>query len=300
MTNDIEEQLTSGMRQEVAGVAFGSDVLGAATRRHGRRVALQRTSYAAGVVGLVGALAAAVLIGGPGASTPGGDPAASASDSSSPSATGDTPQLQLASAVTASENVSYRLKITTGSKEDPNAWGTAEGAWDPARSTGWLTTQNPGGVGYYQRMVDGTFYVGSSGSTTWKQEPNNGNLEYADALGGATGASADPKELFAALREANAKVTKTGARTYHFESTRTYDDKYAAGTRTLVGDVTVGADGRIAKVSYLATDTSRVKPGVKSPKAGLTLKSDHRLTLQLSDYGVPVRVERPKNVIVAR
>ncbi|MET8352378.1 MULTISPECIES: hypothetical protein [unclassified Micromonospora] len=302
MTSDIEEQLTIGMRQEVAGLALDTDVLGAATRRHGRRVTVRRASYAAGVMGLAGALAAVVAIGGPGASAPGGNaPGASAPGGNPPPvASADSPQLQLASAITASEAVSYRLKITVGSREDPDAGGTAEAAWDPDRSTGWLTSSIPGGGAYYQRMINGTFYVGSSGSATWKQEPNNGYLEYGDVLGGAAGASADPKELFAALREAHAKITRTGDGRYHFESTRSYDDEHSAGTRTLVGDVTVGADGRVATVTYLSSNKARIKAGVKSPKSGLTMESHQRLTLELSDYGVPVRVQKPTNVIVAR
>ncbi|MFC4016460.1 hypothetical protein ACFOW4_00640 [Micromonospora sp. GCM10011542] len=292
MTNDIEEQLTMGMRQEVAGVEFRTDVLDAATRRNGRRVAARRGAYALGVVGLAGVLAAAVTVNGPGPTAPGANPA--------PVASADSPRLQLASAITASQNISYRLKITAGDRDDPDAWGSAEGAWDPAAATGWLTSTEPGGAAYHQRLIDGKLYLGSTGTKTWKQEPGNGNFEYGDVLGGASGASADPQELFKALREVQAKITRTGATSYHFESTRPFDDEYATGTRGLVGDVTLDSDRRIAKVTYLSTYKGRVKPGVKSPKSGVSFDSSQRLTLELSDYGTPVRVEKPTDVIVAR
>ena len=292
MSNDIEDQLIAGMRQEVSGVAISTDVLGAATRRHGRRTAMQRGAYALGAVGLAGVLAAAVTLDGPGAPAPGTDPA--------PLAAADSPQLQLASAITASQNISYRLKITAGDKDDPDAWGSAEGAYDPAAATGWLTSAEPGGAAYYQRLIDGKLYLGSTGTKTWKQEPGNGNFRYGDVLGGASGASADPQELFKALREVQAKITRTGAGSYHFESARPYDDESVSGTRTLVGDVTLDADRRIAKVTYLSTNKGRFKPGVKSPKSGVSFDSTQRLTLELSDYGTPVRVEKPTDVIVAR
>ncbi|MGC5016947.1 hypothetical protein [Micromonospora sp. DT47] len=294
MNTDIEEQLIAGMRQEVAGVALSTDIVGEAARRHGRRTAVQRSAYAAGVLGLAGALAAVVAVGGPGQSTPGGG--------RPPVASAESANLQLASAISASENISYKLKITAGSKADPDGWGTAEGAYDPATSTGYLNSPQLDGPGVcYQRLINGKLYLGSNGTKTWKQQGSNGKFEYGDALGGAAGASADPEELLRALRQVDAKITQIGDSVYHFESIRPYDDKAMTGTKILIGDVTLNADKRIAKVTYESTNKGQIKPGVKKGyKGGLAFNSTSVLTLELSDYGTPVRVETPTDVIVAR
>jgi len=75
--------------------------------------------------------------------------------------------------------------------------------------------------------------------------------------------SADPQQLLDALQQADAIVTKTGAHTYHFESTKAYDTQYATGQRTFTGDVTLDGGNRIAKVTYESTDKGQMKPGVK-------------------------------------
>ncbi len=293
MTGDIEDQLIQGMRQEVAGVALTTDILGVA-RRYRRRAAVRRITYAAGVVGLAGALAVAVSVGGAGHPAPGTrQPPVASADPANPRL-----NMRLASAVAATENISYKVKVTAGSKTDPGSWGTTEGAFDPAAATGYLNSSQPdGGAVYYQRLVNGVLFVGSSGSKRWKQEPSNGRLEYVGALGGAVGSSADPNQLFQALRELNATITQTGARTYHFESVRPYDDQYATGSAILVGDVTLDTDKRIAKVTYESTNKGQMKPGVKG---GVAYTSTDVVTMELSGYGTPVKVERPTDVVVAR
>lgn len=290
MTTDIEEQLMAGMQQEVAGVTLAKDIVGAAATAHRRRTAVHRTAYAAGAVGLAGALAAVVAVGAIGESVPGaGRP---------PVASAETPQLQLAAAVAASENLSYTLKITVGTKEDPDGWGSAEGAYDPATSTGYLHSRSAGvSAVYYQRLINGVLYLGSTGAKKWKQEPGNGKFEYGDALGGAASTTADPGELFKELRQAGAKVVRTGAGTYHFETTKPFDDEYQAGADTVVGDVTVDGAKRIAKVTSASTHKGQYKPGVKG---GVAFHSTTVVTVELSDYGRPVKAEKPTDVIVAR
>jgi hypothetical protein len=272
------------MRDRVAGLEFTTDVLGEATRRHRRRTAVHRTAYAAGVFGLAGAVAAAVAIGATGSPTSNTNRPASATTASA--------RVQLAAAVKASDNISYQVRVTAGTKDKPDSWGTAQGGFDPATATGYLNSSEPGNPAtYYQRLISGVLFLGSTGSPVWKQEPSNGKLQYVDALGGAVGSSADPNQLFEALRDIKATITQTSANTYHFESSTRADTKNPTVSETLAGDVTLNADKRIAKVAYEVTD--------KATKNGLVSTSTHEVTLELSGYGTPVKVERPTNVIVA-
>jgi len=147
-----------------------------------------------------------------------------------------------------------------------------------------------------KRLINGVRYIGSSGSKTWKQEPGTfENLGYDEGLG--VGTSADPQQLLDALQHADATVTKTGAHTYHFQSTKAYDTQYATGQRTFTGDVTLDAGNRIAKVTYESTDKGQMKPGAKD---GVAYESTYVASTELSDYGLPVVVEKPTKVVVAR
>lgn len=295
MTSDIEEQLMAGMRDEVAGLRLTTDIVGVAARRHHHRTLVQRTLYAAGVVGLAGAIAATFAIGVAGQS---GGPGGAGGDQP-PVVVAESANLQLVAAVTASENISYQVKLTRGTEKEPASLSTTKGAFDPAAATGYLDSTSPGAdVVYTERLIDGVRYVGSSGSKAWKQYPGkHDRLAYDHNLNGAVGASADPEQLFAALREAKAVITKSGKNTFHFESNRPYDNQWATGTVTLTGDVTLDADNRIGKVAYTLTDKGQMKPGVKG---GLAYDSTQLFTLELSNYGVPVKVEKPTNVVVVK
>jgi len=286
MSTFIEEQLTAGMHDQVAGIRLTTDVLGAATRQHQRRVAVRRRAYAAGILGLAGALVAGAAIGG--AREPG------PSSSRPPVASAESANLQLSAAITASERISYKLKITIGWSDVEPGLGTAvmTGAFDPATSTGYLNTSQPNNpVVYYQRLINGKIYFSSSGQKGWKQQPGNGNFEYGDAFGGATGSTVDPGELFKALRQAGAKIMATGAGRYHFEVALDAGPRGLASD-VLVGDVTLNADKRIAKVSYRET--------AQGGKDGQAFTSTTGLTIEFSDYGMAVKVEKPTNVIVAK
>ncbi|MFC0509075.1 hypothetical protein [Micromonospora costi] len=291
MTIDIEEQLAAGMRQEVAGVTLATDVLHAATRAHRRRTLLHRGAYAAGVVGLAGVLAVAVTTGGTGDTAPQAGP---------PAVAGEAPaNVRLVAAVAASEKTSYRIRVTTEFAGEPGSRETAEGAFDPAARTGYLRTPIAGGPAYAeQRLIAGARFLGSTGSETWKQERGRyDRLDYAGAAPqGTVVGSADPEDLFAALRRADVAVSQTGPDTYHFESSESYDDRYASGTRRLVGTVTV-REGRIATIAFESTNEGRMKPGVKQ---GVSFDSTWLVTVALSDYGTPVRVQRPATVVVVR
>ncbi|OKI87586.1 hypothetical protein [Micromonospora sp. CB01531] len=313
MTTDLEDRLIDGMRDEVAGLAFTRDVLGDATRRHRRRTALHRTAYAAGVVGVTGALAAALTVG---TGAPAGLRGAPGPVAERPAtaASPESPRMRLAAAAAASENISYRVKFTTTNKDklpprgelpEPVArtWVT-KGAFDPATATGYLESPNTGlvppmSIGWLQeRLVDGVRYVGGldgadpdSGKIVWARFPEGRqtSLNYDDALGGGLGTSADPQQLFRMLRQAGAKVSQNAGGGYHFEVSM-QDSKQGIAADRLVGDVTIGADGRIKTVAY----DRAVRWNARGPEHTYHL----HVLMELSDYGLPVKVEAPANALV--
>ena len=93
------------------------------------------------------------------------------------------------------------------------------------------------------------------------------------------------------FRQSGATVTQTGARTYHFELARRgasnglMSDIYA-------GDVTLDGDQRIAKVTYVRT--------ARAEKGGQVDTETSSVTVELSGYGMPVRVDKPADVIVVK
>jgi hypothetical protein len=305
---DLEDQLVAGMRDEAAGLALTRDVLGAATRRHRRRVVLHRTAYAAGVAGVAGALAATLTVVAPGGTTRSPGPLAERPASATP----DTPQLRLAAATTASENTSYRVKVTTTRLDklpprdelpEPVArrWVTT-GAFDPATATGYLDSPSTGlvppmSVGFlHERLVGGIRYVGGldgadpdSGRIVWTREQGrHTSLNYDVALGGKLGASTNPQQLFRMLRQAGATVTQNPGGGYHFDVT-VQDAAQGIAADRLVGDVTIGGDNRIKTVAYDRT----------------TLWTGHgrftyhlHVLVELSGYGLPVKVRAPADFIV--
>ncbi|MET7749667.1 hypothetical protein [Micromonospora sp. NPDC005367] len=307
MKTNLEDQLTTGMRDEVRGLVFSRDVLGDAARRHRRRVALHRTAYAAGVVAVVGALATVATIGAgapEGAERPHGPLA-----ERPPAASADSPQLRLAAAAAASENISYRVKVTTTSKDEAppegelpetasESWVTT-GAFDPTTATGYLESPYNGklrpviAAGYeHERLVNGVRYTGArdgadldSGKIFWRKHPGKqDNLDYDMAMGGGLGASADPQQLFRLLRRAGATVTEKAAGVYHFGVT-VKDASDGILADEFVGDVTIGADDRIAKVTYARTAETSIRGSDYTYHLGVVI--------ELSGYGVPVKVEVP-------
>jgi hypothetical protein len=75
--------------------------------------------------------------------------------------------------------------------------------------------------------------------------------------------------------------------TLHFEyATQTQD-----GSSTTSGDVTLDADGRVAKVALTTTWQSTAKGRLDTGTVGATL--------ELFDYGVDVKVKRPTDVVPA-
>ncbi|HEY2672568.1 MAG TPA: hypothetical protein VGJ07_19620 [Rugosimonospora sp.] len=200
------------------------------------------------------------------------------------------PRPQLAAAVAASQNISYRVKVTQ--TYGPGSVQTTDGAFDPASATGYLNSTSSGaGVTYEERLVNGVRYVSSSGSPDWKQDPGTyDRLSYDQNLNGAPSASVDPQQLFETLRNSGATVSQTGPRVFHFEVT--VDTPATARTtlsQAFVGDVTLNADKRIAKVAYRRTD--------HGTKDGSAFTETTPVTVELSSYGLPVRVDKPTSVV---
>jgi hypothetical protein len=275
--NTLDAQLASRLHEMVDGEVGAEPPTGILlTRgrraRHRRAAAVVTASLA---VLTVGGVAATVTVQ---PSTP-NRPAVTAAEA---------PKLQLVAAVAASENVSYQVKVTATSKPVSDTGAeTTVGAFDPETATGFLnSSQSTGGVVYLERLIDGVRFVSSSGSKDkWKQYPGkHDRLAYDRALNSAVGASADPKQLFETLRRAGAKVTQNGAGVYHFEVEQASD--------TFVGDVVLGADKRIAKVTYERTS--------RHEKGGQTSTSTNLVTVELSGYGLPVRVQQPTDVIIVK
>jgi hypothetical protein len=281
--NDIETELTAGMRERVARLTPPRDVLEAATRRHRRRTLARRGGYAAGVFALAGVLASGVtwtVERGP--------------DEDRPAVAAQPPELALAAAVTASQGTSYRIRVTIGSG-DPSP-RTREGALDPVTATGYLRYPFDDGSGRYHedRLVDGTWYVGGStdDESTFKQMPGRRTrLDFGDTLHGVAGASADPNELLEALRERRALIRRTAADAYQFEIVLR-EDATVHERLSVSGDVKLDTDGRLASIVY---ETRHQAMKGSEPVDGRVSTA-----IELYDYGVAVSVRRPANVVMVR
>lgn len=274
MTNYIEEQLSAGMGERVAGITLTTDLVGPTLRRQRRRTMIMRTSYALGVVGLTGALGVGVIATGrigP-ATTPDRPPAAGA----------ESPKLRLAAAIATSQGTSYRVKNAVRVRSTPGSPPLViEGAFDPAKATGYLRIPFDNGS-YEERLVDGDLYIGDSGTgrgMVWRHDPGKHSTLAYDVKSGLLAMSADPQQLFDALTQSGATISQTGPDKYHFEVAVPARKGLTGGD--MVGDVTIGSDNRVAKVVYKATLNSA---GGQDVLDG---------TLELSGYGNPVKVERP-------
>jgi len=284
MTNFIEEQLTEGMRERVAGIVTTTDLVSRTLHAHRRRTMITRAGYVVGVAGLAGALVAGAL-------STGRPPAGGA----------ESPQVRLAAAVSASLGTSYQVKNTIVVRSQPASPSMViTGAFDPATTTGYLRFASGDGTPWSEeRLVDGDLYTADlahprpSPTNTqvkpapspdqlldWTHDPGKKytSLPY-DPKPGVVAVSADPRQLLDTLTRSGAKISQAGADTYHFEVAIPPHPGLIDGRA--VGDVTVGSDHRVAKVAYEATLRSATGTDVVDE------------TLELSGYGTPVTVERP-------
>jgi hypothetical protein len=284
MSINLEEQLAAGMREHVADVAVDGRVVARATSRHRRRAAVIRTGYAMGVVGLAGILAVGLTAG---QSPGGGEQRAQPVPAS----------VQLSKAAAASDNISYRMKLTMGHAAKPVS-GTCEGAFDPLNATGYVRCPQDDSV-MVELLINGTRYIGGEAPLTPLPPDKTPGEKYgrygqypgrhdhlsliSDTVLGA--AAPDPAALFKALQQANATVTQNPDGTFHFEFTT----QVQHGSTSTAGDVSLNADGRIAKVSIAGTWQSTAK--------GRLDTGTFRATIELSDYGLAVHVDPPADVV---
>jgi hypothetical protein len=206
-----------------------------------------------------------------------------------------SPQMELVAAISNSENISFKVKATStlqksdGRSTAPSYTYITQGAFDPATATGYLRAADGS---FESRLINGVKYT-SNGDQFVQQKGTYDWLDYdPHVLDGALSGSADSVHLFKVLRQAEAKITKTGAGTYHFDATTPSADSFAPSTTRFVGDITLNASKRVAKVTYDWTLTGKVKQG------GKLFNRKVKVTLEFSDYGTPVTVERPANVVV--
>ncbi|MDG4823882.1 hypothetical protein O7635_18660 [Asanoa sp. WMMD1127] len=284
--NNLDERLADGLHGIVDGEGDSAPPVGTLLER-GRRARRRRRSAIAGSTLAVVALAA-VGVAAVAQPSPVGERTAAAT-----TPTG-SPQLRLASAFETSKDISYRIRVTTGEL-------TYEGAFDPRTDTGYVRVPLDDSV-MTELLVDGTRYVGGErpqgelppdkdgpGETygRYGQYPGrHDHLSLVAEAGTVLGAAApDPAALGEALRQADATVTENGDGTLHFA----YRVERADGSNAVAGDVTLDADGRIGKVTLTDTWQSTVKNSTGTSTA----------TLDLFDYGVEVRVDRPTDVVPA-
>jgi hypothetical protein len=283
------------MHHTVDGIALTDDVLRRATRRHQRRTATIRTGSTLGLAGLAVVVAAGLAVGG--RATPPPDAGRAATEQVQPAA------LRLANAAAASDNISYRLRLTTGTQTG-NGGATYEGAFDPKTATGYLRMPQDDSV-MTELLVNGTRYIGGEpplGPLPADKGPGEKYGRYgrypgtydrlslycsdgSDAV--LCAAAPDPSALFKALQNANATITQNPDGTLHFQ----YTTQIMGGSSTISGDVTLNADGRIAKVMLTSAWQTKAKGRLDT---GIVTA-----TLELFDYGLKVTVQPPADVVPA-
>ncbi|MFI6263099.1 hypothetical protein [Micromonospora sp. NPDC051006] len=293
--NTLDEQLAHRLHDIVDGEPDSVPPTGALLER-GRRARRRRTttmvSATCALLALGAATAATVVTmpnpGRPGVSAEGSPPARPAS-----------PAMELVSAVTASENISYRIRLTNSGPGGLRY----EGAFDPTTATGYVRVALDDSI-MTELLIGGTRYEGGErphgplpsdkgpGETYGRYGQYPGTYDrlslYADGSNVLGAAAPDPAALFEALKSANATITENPDGTLHFEYV-TSAEKGSTNTR---GDVTLDGDGRIAKVAITGTWQTTAK--------GRLDKGTFASTLELFDYGVEVKVKRPTDVVMVK
>ncbi|MFG2053943.1 hypothetical protein ACGFI9_07895 [Micromonospora sp. NPDC048930] len=289
--NTLDKRLANGLHDIVDGDLDSVPPVGALLDR-GRRARRRRTATLVGgtfALLALGVASVATVVTTPASDRPGVTEAARPASAS--------PKMKLVSAVAASENLSYRLRLTNAGPDGL----TYEGAFDPKTTTGYVRAPQDDSV-MTELLINGTRYVGGErpqgklpadkgpGETYGRYGQYPGKYDrlslYDEGNGVLGAASPDPAALFTALKTANATISQKPDGTLHFEYT-TSEEK---GSTTTSGDVTLDGDGRIAKVALTGTWRSTAK--------GRLDKGTFSATLELFDYGVAVKVKRPTDVVM--
>lgn len=291
--NTLDERLAHQLHDMVDGEPDSVPPVGALLDR-GRRARRRRTTT------MVSATCALLALGIGTAATvatmPGTDRPAGTTAQEAPRPAPASPELKLVAAVSASENISYRMRLTY-----TDGGLTYEGAFDPRTRTGYVRAPQDDSV-MVELLINGTRYEGGErpqgklpadksgpGETYGRYGQYPGKYDrlslYDDGSGVLGAAAPDPAGLFQALKGANATISENPDGTLHFE----YGTQSKDGSTSTAGDVTIDADGRIAKVVLNSTWQSTVK--------GRLDTGTSTATLELFDYGVEVTVKRPTDVV---
>ncbi|MEE6263480.1 hypothetical protein [Plantactinospora sonchi] len=283
--NDLDSRLSGGLRALVDDEPTTPPPTGQIMLR-GVRARRRRTVAVVGASCVVLAVAGATVVAWPGP--------ASTDRSGVTVGAASSPRLELVAAIAASEALSYRVTATTtynksyGDTVTPDASYTSEGAFDPATATGYVRTD---GV-ESQRLVNGEMFIHTTGGQFVRDPGRHDRLGFDHhVMDGALSGSADREHLFDVLRQADAEITSTGERAYRFTAVSTVDEPSGSATVTFTGDVTLDAEGRVAKVTYQWEKRGRLT------EPPVDVANTVRATIGFSDYGLPVRVERPTDVV---
>ncbi|WP_328422821.1 hypothetical protein OG470_09570 [Micromonospora sp. NBC_00389] len=292
--NNIDDRLAQRLHDIVDGETDSVPPVGALIER-GRRGRRRRTTAVVGTTCALLALGVATAVTVT-TNSPSGRPGVTA-EAAQPESV--SPAMRLVSAAAASENISYRMRLTNSGPDGL----TYEGAFDPKTATGYVRVPQDDSV-MTELLINGTRYEGGErplgelpadkgpGETYGRYGQYPGKYDrlslYADGNGVLGAAEPDPAALFTALKRENATITENPDGTLHFAYTTT--DKN--GSSSTASDVTLDRDGRIAKVAltfaWQSTAKGRLDQGTVSS------------TLELFDYGADVTVKRPTDVVMIK
>lgn len=292
--NDIDDRLGRRLHDIVDGETHSAPPVGALIQR-GRRARRRRTTALVGTTCALLALGVGTALTVPTDSPAGRSGVTTQAVSPAPA----SPAMRLVSAASASENTSYRMRLTNSGRDGLKY----EGAFDPRTATGYVRAPQDDSV-TTELLINGTRYMGGErplgklpadkgpGETYGRYGQYPGTYDRLSLYGGGNGvlaaAEPDPAALFAALKRQNATVTENPDGTLHY----TYAETNRDGSSSTAGDVTLDRDGRIATIALTFTWQSTAKGRLDTG----TVNS----TLELFDYGTAVTVERPTDVVLVR
>jgi len=284
---DYDPRLADELRTLADGSPVPPAPTGAVLER-GRRVRRRRVLVAAAsgaaLTLTVGALGVVAVTGGTGG--PPTPPAATgAAAATGPAAGPDAGRLRLAAVLQATGGASYtqtigitvegydKLSVTDRAFVGSLQGLTLTGPFDPASVTGSLKSPDGG----EQRLVGGDLYVGD-GRGAWKKIPGKqSGFSIAGLVSDRVALTTDPTRFLDTLRGLGT-VEQSGDRFRFAGSVRGYE---------ISGEVTVSGD-RVVRLSYRVPAWP---PGAGAP-AVVAL-----VTVDLSNHGEPVTVERPARVV---
>lgn len=265
---DVEQRLVVSMRDHVAGISLDREILLRAGQRYQRRKTVRRAAFGAGAMAAVAVLALIVITGSRATVIgPGGHE------------TGSLAQARLVAAVMASQSTSFYVTVTVDSRRADMTEVVSirvEGAYDPATDSGYLRTADT-----EERLVAGVRYVIRKGLV--REVPTfrpDLSLFQWPGGNGFLGTTADPTTMLDAMRQRDAKIAAVGVGAFHFAMSVPRDDPRGRSDVAIDGDVLVGADNRVARVTY------------KSIVSGF-INAELMTVMEFFGYGTPVKVEKP-------